>query len=91
MNRDGSDSDIIAADLGMLWELKEAQNGAILLTKNSLVGGHFFFDPNEPVNYGYVVYDSGEASAGSLWHVLRQNDVGLNAIIWFGDLELRAA
>ena len=91
LNRDGSDSDLIADDLALIWELKEVQDGSILLSKSSLVGGHFFFDPTEPVNYGYVVYNANEADAGSHWHVLRQNDPGDQVIIFFGNLELRAA
>ena len=91
VDRDGNDSELIAVDLAMLWELKDIQDGAVLVTKNSLTPGHFFFDPTEPDNYGYIVYNAGEASAGSLWHVLRQNDGGQNAVIFFGDVELRAA
>ncbi len=91
LNRDGSESALIADDLALIWELKVAQDGVVLLTKSSLTGGHFFFDPDEPVNFGYVIYNANEAVAGSHWHVLRQNDPGDQVIIFFGDVELRAA
>ena len=91
VDKDGNSSGIDASQLSLIWELKSSQGGGVLLTKSSLIGGEFFFDPAEPIDQGYIIYNANDVTGVSGWHNLRQADVGDAGMLFYGDAVLRAA
>lgn len=91
VDKDGDPSGVDASDLSLIWELKASQGGGVLLTKASLIPGEFFFDPTEPIDQGYIIYDADDAVPVVGWHNLRQADVGEAGMIFYGEAVLKGA